>query len=249
MGTLTDFLQESDIHIYGRDIPEDSIKAGYNIGDLLNMPFLSGSWSQQLYIDKVLERAYLIAKHYPDSILSIYFHDRPESEVIPNIPRIVESVKKYKDKNQPSIQKIYTLIQSPECLCVHIRTGDRDVEEDFITLISKLSKQYKTVVLFSGILLFERYRKNADKKRVFLETINQILEKNTNIYIYLDDPDEHLCLMSAAHNLLVHKGGFSALGYIVSTGNLFITKYFPHQFNINFTKNVEMRHVLLDLPQ
>lgn len=248
MGTLTNLLQESDIQIFGHDIPEDTVKAGYNIGDLLNMPFLTGSWSQRLFKHKVLGRAHLIANEYPDSILAIYYSERPEPESIPNIPRIVGSVKKYLDKNQLSFQKIYTLVQSPQCLCVHIRSGDRDVEDDFIRLISKLSRQYETVVLFSGILLFERYRNNNAKKQVFLETINKILKKHTNIYIYLDNPDEHLCLMSVAHNLLLHKGGFSALGYIVSTGNLFTTKYFGHQFAKVFAEIVEMRHVLLELP-
>ena len=248
MRSLKKILLESDVYIYGHHIPQDPISGGYNIGDLLNMPFLGGSWSQQLFTDKVLERTYLIADEYPDSILSIYCRSRPKSESVPNIPRIVESVKKYRDMNLASFKKIDTLVQSPECLCVHVRSGDIDVEQDFITLISKLSEQYETVVIFSGILLFEKYRKSDAKKRYFLESINQILGKNTNIYIYLDNPDEHFCLMSVAHNLLLHQGGFSALGYIISTKNLFITKYFTHRTSNAFTENVEMRHILLDLP-
>ena len=36
-----------DIEIYGnRTINEDPINAGYNLGDLLNMPFLYGIWEQ-----------------------------------------------------------------------------------------------------------------------------------------------------------------------------------------------------------
>jgi hypothetical protein len=55
--------------------------------------------------------------------------------------------------------------------------------------------------------------------------MNKILERNENIYLHMDSPDNHLAIMRKASNLLLHKGGFSMLGYIVATGNVFITAF------------------------
>ena len=56
--------------------------------------------------------------------------------------------------------------------------------------------------------------------------------------------------MSRAKNLLLHKGGFSCIGYIVSTGTLFITAHLSSNINhINFKNNIQKHHYLLELPK
>ena len=69
-----------DIEIYGnRTILEDPINAGYNLGDLLNMPFLYGVWEQNPHGGKErLYRMNIIGKAYPGTILSNYIQERPE---------------------------------------------------------------------------------------------------------------------------------------------------------------------------
>jgi hypothetical protein len=78
-----------DIEIFGKtEIKEDPINAGYNLGDLLNMPFLYGVWEQNPHGGKErLDRMNIIGKAYPGSILSNYISDRPEDEPIPNMER------------------------------------------------------------------------------------------------------------------------------------------------------------------
>jgi hypothetical protein len=74
--------------------------------------------------------------------------------------------------------------------------------------------------------------------------MNIILSQGSNIYIYLNNADVHLSLMSKASNLLLHRGGYSALGSIVSTGNLFITKQFYHAFQKNWIDKVNKPYTL-----
>jgi UDP-N-acetylenolpyruvoylglucosamine reductase len=80
----------------------------------------------------------------------------------------------------------------------------------------------------------------------FKNTFNSILEKNDNIFIYLDQQDVHIMIMANASNLLLHKGGFSAIGSIVSTGQLFITHLFTHNFHPIWKKLVNKPCEMLD---
>ena len=236
-----------DINIYGNpEIKEDPIHAGYNLGDLLNMPYLYGVWEQNPHGGKErLERMNIIGNAYPESILSNYISERPEEEVVPNIERIVNATNKYIYKNAKPLEEIFKKVEDPKCLCVHVRCGDLLVEDEYIEKIAEFSQKYETVILLSGINMDEHYLEDHLKKCNFRHFMNKILERNENIVLHLDSPDNHLAIMRNAANLLLHKGGFSMLGYIVATGNVFTTELLdPAITHPNFQREVPVKHII-----
>jgi hypothetical protein len=257
MKVITGILNPEDIEIYGFHIPEDGRGAGYNIGDLLNMPHLADCWDAHPHHTREdLERMYLIGEKYVGSVLGYYIESRPSSEVVPYIPRVLGAVRKYAEKNRHKwthigidADKIHVLdevnlsdkihvldevnlsdkihvldeVSDKENICVHIRSGDKEVEPEFLDLIADLSQTYKKVYIMSGLHLDQYYTHDEEKVARFQQTMNNILGRNKNIRLVLAEPDEHLSLMFAAANLLIHKGGFSVLGSIVNQGQLYVT--------------------------
>ena len=249
MSELKRNLVFEDIVIYDKEIEfsKDDRKAGYNIGNLLNMPYLSGQWNQCPHNDEVaLKRMNLVADLCKDSILYYYCLDRPENEKVPYVPRIVDSVKKYLD--HPSFKEkkeLLEMVKDEKCLCVHIRSGDLNVEEDYVQIIEKLSHKFEKVILLGGIHLDEYFKDHHRKTVDFVNQMNMILNKNTNIYVYLDKPDHHLCIMHLAANLLVHKGGFSCLGSLICSGKLYVTSRFEFANHPNWIENTGKRKYYL----
>jgi len=238
-------LNYYDIEIYGnRTITEDPINAGYNLGDLLNMPFLYGVWEQNPHGGKErLDRMNIIGKAYPGSILSNYIQERPYLEPVPNIERIVNATEKYIENNITNLQEIFQKVQNPTCLCVHVRCGDLLVEEEYIDKIVEFSQKYETVILLSGINMDEHYVDDHLKKCNFRFFMNKILERNDNIFLHQDIPDNHLAIMRKSANLLLHKGGFSMLGYIVATGKVYITNFLhPVVNHERFQREIQLKH-------
>jgi hypothetical protein len=130
---------------------------------------------------------------------------------------------------------------------VHVRSGDKDTENDFINLISRLSHKFKKIILLSGIHLDIHFRNNENKIQNFQKTINSILNHNNNIFIFLNSADVHLSIMSKASNLLLHKDGFSSLGSILSTGELFVTKYFYQINHPRWKSQVNKKYTFLHI--
>jgi hypothetical protein len=217
-------------------------KHGYNMGDILNMPYLSGQWEEHNWINS---KIYSKDEIYKDTIINLYCKDRIQDKIVPNIPRIIRSVDEFTEKYKSNFINIYNIVQNPNCMCVHVRSGDLELlNGGFISIIINLSKKYKYIILLSGIHSDEHFKKNDQKMQNFLRDINIILNQGSNIYIYLNNADVHLSIMSNASNLLLHRGGFSALGSIVSTGNLFITKQFYHAFSKNWIDKVNKPYTL-----
>lgn len=219
-------ISTDNIEIYGKQIETDAIGAGYNIGDLLNMPSLGGFWQATPHnTPGDVERLYQIGSLYTGSILSYYIEARPSDEIIPYEYRVLGAVDKYIDSfTRSTIPDWYSMVGQDDVLCVHIRCGDKEVEDDFIRLIIHQSQFYRQVFLFSGLHLDERFASNIQKKNCFQRAMNRLLElRNTSLI--LAPPDEHISMMRNAKNLLLHKGGFSAIGAIVCKGNVFITHY------------------------
>ena len=241
------FITYDDITIYDKDIYSDNRRAGYNIGDLLNMPSLHNIWNQCPHADKsMLYRMNNVGNCYENSILSLYCKNRNScDEIIPNIQLIKDVVLQFTNENKHNYIDIFNLIQEQTTLCVHVRNGDLDTEESYIDSIIRLSSNYKYVVLLTGIHLDETYKSTELKKQNILNTINSILQKNNNIYVYIDKQDVHLTLMMFASNLLVHKGGFSCLGSIVSMNNLFITQLFTYVKCSNWINLVNRKYILI----
>ena len=126
-------ITKEDIIKYDKIIEQDSRKAGYNLGDLLNMPHLNGAWISQPHASKdLLDRMNLLSKYYKDSILEYYCEERPENEYVPNINRIVNSVDKF---NKTINIDIINIIKNPNTLCIHLRNGDLDTEIEFKIII------------------------------------------------------------------------------------------------------------------
>ena len=71
--------------------------------------------------------------------------------------------------------------------------------------------------------------------------MNRILDKQGKFILIIDNADNHLSLMRNASNLLVHTGGFSALGAIVAKGNVFYTDSFSHVSMKNWKTHVDTK--------
>jgi hypothetical protein len=131
-----------------------------------------------------------------------------------------------------------------DTLIVHLRSGDKGlVEDEFINVIQKLQSTYSKIVILCGI------HHNSDRSHIFpsldqsIDNLKKSLHKLNlnikNVIIDTNEPDVHLCIMSKAKNLLLHKGGFSILGALLFTGNnLYITNLF-YAKNSNFLQHVK----------
>ena len=237
-------IEAENVEIYGSVLEDDHIGAGYNIGDLLNIPSLGGYWlanPHNSYED--LERLYKVGMYYQKSVLNYYIEARPPCEVVPYKHRVLGAVNKYILHSTDHLRTVLDTVNKADVLCVHVRCGDKPVEDDFIHLIESQSSLYRQVYIFSGLHLDERFATNTQKKSSFCNAMNRLLAK-PNISLIVASPDDHLSLMMYAANLLVHKGGFSALGIIVCRGCVFATKYMDILNSIWSTK-VDKKHVML----
>jgi hypothetical protein len=226
-------ITADDIIIYDKVIEND--RGGYNLGDLLNMPALLGLWDYTNPHGK--GRMNSLGKIYEYTILSYYCENRKDKDPIPDVKLINESVKNFTEHNRYLYEDILAVVKDTSTCCVHVRNGDCETEQYYINLIIELSDIFDTIILLSGVHSDEGFKKHDDKINNFVNTINSILNKKTNIYIYLNCADIHLSIMMNAANLLLHKGGYSCLGSIVSTGILFITDIF-HVVNCKLWKQL-----------
>ena len=219
--TLYDTIAPSDVVIYDKHIDADVRAAGYNIGDLLNMPYLAGQWEQCPHASQeMLDRMNLVGAAYENSILRKYTTQRNAGEKVPDIERIKACVGWFASENAGVLAGILGVVRDPGCVCVHVRSGDLDTEQAHIDRIARVSRLYARVIILAGVHLDERCRSHAAKIQNFVSTINTILRLNTNIRVHLAPPDVHLAVMMHAANLMVHKTGFSRLGAIVATGRV-----------------------------
>jgi hypothetical protein len=241
-------IDDEDIIITDKCVIKDTSNSGYNLGDLLNMPSLLGKWPQTPHCDAYqLFRMNTIGAGYENSILYNYCINRQSNdEIIPNVPLIIDSVNKFSKENLDKYTDIINIIKDPMNCCIHVRNGDCYTEDDFIQHIVNMSHKYKNVILLSGLHMEEQFQNNESKMLNFKNTFNSILGKNDNIFIYLDRPDVHIMIMANASNLLLHKGGFSGIGSIVSTGRLFVTKRFEYNFHPMWKKLVNKPCEMLD---
>jgi hypothetical protein len=198
----------------------------YNIGDLLNMPSYWAGWNRNPHDTQDVYNHYKeMCIKFINSILNNYCNLRTdETEPIPNIGRIRDSVDLYIKNNYNYLDNLIKKVQDPKTLCVHLRSGDKGIVEDsFINTINTLSNNYNKIIIFAGIHSDTRFNDLESSKNNLLTSISKIVI-NKDIEINLELADIHLCLMRRAHNLLIHKGGFSILGSILFSGtNLYAT--------------------------
>jgi hypothetical protein len=235
-------VSDQDIKIHDLDVKfTDKRQAGYNLGDLLNMPYLSDVWGETTG----RETMYSVAHTCKGSILNMYCRGKPKNETVPNIPRLVNSVQQYMKENQHHLHHVLNLARDDDCLCVHVRSGDLEVSSKYVRVIKDLSKRFRTVIILGGVHLDQHFRSHQEKIQNFKREMNQILAQGDNLYFYPDVPDVHLCLMRVAKHLLVHHGGFSALGAIVSTGQLYVTSEFNHVMCHNWVNIINKKYQLV----
>lgn len=241
---LLSLLSEEDIELY----VDDSInKYGYNLGDFLNAPYYMGLWNQSPHhSQELLERLNKMGQNYPKTILGLYCDKRPNNEKVPSLPRLKYATGLFLQNNMDNIKEIYDMVTDPFTLCVHVRTGDTGLVSDFfIDVIYQLSLKYKRVILFTGIHADQSWKKLDISKNNCVTSINTILSKNTNIFVYMDNPDIHLSLFSVAKNLLLHKTGFSILASFVATGNVFVTDEFTASTQQLWLREINTKKVIL----
>jgi hypothetical protein len=237
---VTEPITEDAIEIFGVEIEEDGRAAGYAIGDMLNMPALGGYWP--FHNPELVQRLYLVAPYYPNSIAQYYIENRPHNEPVPYLPRVQGAVRRYIESN-PSLERdaMIAKVDRDDVLCVHVRTGDRDTEPEFLRYVIECTQRYKQVYLFSGLHLDQYVKTNDIKKQNFLKAINPLLHI-PNVTLVMADPDVHIALMSNARHFLAHKGGFSAIGAIVCKGTVYISQLME-TVNNHWAKHVDVPHV------
>jgi hypothetical protein len=213
------------------------------------MPYYWANWQQVPHADtNMLNIALNTAHKNPDTIVEIYYRERPETEKIPNLNRLNNAVNKYINLNKILDLEISSIIQHENTLCVHLRSGDYGIiSNDFTKIVFDFSKKFKKVIILFGL---NRSRdlnidseNNIKSKNNLHISLNNLLNMNNNIYAYDDIPDVHICLMSIASNLLLHKGGFSIIGSFINNNNIFITNEFFAKNSEKWKKEVKNKKI------
>jgi len=226
-------------------------ETGYNIGDLLNMPHYWANWSQTPHADKnMLNVALNTAKNNPESILGLYYKSRNDDEPIPNLPRLNYIVETFANTNNIVNFEIISIVKNIKNLCVHLRSGDYGIISDnFLNKILTLSNKFEKVIILCGLNrsrdLDPNSETNIKSKNNLYQSLNKLLNMNNNIFIYIDVPDIHICLMHLASNLLLHKGGFSVIGSFINNNNIFITNEFFPINNIKWRNEVKGKNIII----
>lgn len=243
------YITLEDIHIYDIDIKYGT--TGYNIADLLNMPYYWAGWPQNPHLNEIyLNVAKNTAMNNTTTILGKYYLSRnDDNEKIPNLPRLIDVIDKYIEEQNIINNDIYNLINDDNVLFVHVRSGDYGiVSEHYINTIYNLSLKFAKIILMSGVNrgidhTDENSINNIHKRNNLVISFNNILKKNNNIYVYLAEPDLHISVMRLCKNLLVHFGGYSVMGTMICNGNIYYTQELPCINNENWLNIVKNKNI------
>lgn len=243
-------VAENDIVFYESrfDFSHDTSNVGYNIGDLLNIPYLGHRWDQNPYHHSQIEldRFYVIARICKGSILDRYVSSRPTWEPIPNVKRLCQCTDEYILDNRQYLEPILNMVKEKDTLTVHVRTGDMRMDDFYIQDINTLASNFKTVIILAGIHLDTITLDHQGKVNTFLENTNSILQSNDKIYAYIDIPDVHISMMRKASHLLVYRGGFSGIGAAVAQGKVYATSRFYHAGTPRWTEQVPKQITIIN---
>ncbi len=238
----------------------------YNLGDMLNMPSYSRLYKWPL--DNVVKktRAYNVSLIGKKTLLGFYFskyEDYDNSRLIldgsryPNVThlhRAVAEYGKYNEKYSPPIVHLAEMKKN-DTLLVHIRSGDfggigLNFTIEIITITKK--ENFHHVILMSGAHNDTRWGAQMNNSATVidfeihhLKSLLMASKINTTVH-YGTNPDHDMYLMSKASNLLIHRGGYSVLGAIICSGNVFVPRSMDYyQLSDEFKQLIKLPHYLL----
>ena len=227
-----DFISLTDgVYLSDNDCTDESNSKCYyyyNLGNLFNIPIYTvinyKDWYNSFISNRLLYRH--INKYFPGTILSKYIN---------SIPR--ENLTLDKFFNQELLRKIvidYANINNIKKyqLVIHLRFGDmgddntNKISKSINNLIEKIKFKQKlhTIKIVCGVHKNNTFLNN---KNIILnktmEKYNEIVHKinqkyNINIIHEPNTVDNDLASMAIADYLLIHRGTFSYLGALISSG-------------------------------
>mmetsp|Transcript_12661 Transcript_12661/g.30911 ORF Transcript_12661/g.30911 Transcript_12661/m.30911 type:complete len:347 (+) Transcript_12661:378-1418(+) len=247
---------------------ENILPYGYNIGDLMNMPsylldngFPRSGWEYSLTSGR--EAAVSI----PDSIIGIYgrlenfekcytllvnniTQNRRPCAIFPIIRTLKQSVAVWGMMNAKKSGEVNARL-GEDVLLVHIRSGDKGrIEKSYFSAIQSVSKLFKKTIVISGVHTDTRYGNISESKTTVHSDVASLQQVIRNLEFFEGSPDAHIFMMQHASHLLVHKGGFSALGALLNEGGkVYHTHLFEEAFNISLFENLRRsRNTTTDVP-
>eukprot|EP00584_Thalassiosira_punctigera_P011873 CAMPEP_0172551786 /NCGR_PEP_ID=MMETSP1067-20121228/41019_1 /TAXON_ID=265564 ORGANISM="Thalassiosira punctigera, Strain Tpunct2005C2" /NCGR_SAMPLE_ID=MMETSP1067 /ASSEMBLY_ACC=CAM_ASM_000444 /LENGTH=181 /DNA_ID=CAMNT_0013339621 /DNA_START=485 /DNA_END=1030 /DNA_ORIENTATION=+ len=128
-----------------------------------------------------------------------------------------------------------------DVLLVHMRSGDLGrIGEYFSSCIKAASKSFRKIVVISGVHSDTRYSSKNESWANLLSDVDSLkLSVSLEFYPH-NDPDTHLYMMQNAKHLLVHRGGFSAIGALINRGTVYLSQTFL-SFNISLFENMSQK--------
>jgi hypothetical protein len=214
---------------------------GYCIGDLMNMPSLMSPPRFPTHgVKRLIDAAHTVAQLNPTTFIGIYYNVYNKSCPIPYIPKVHWAINEYGRRKYRSDSESLSLVRNETTLLVHVRSGDRGaISTSYKSHIMKLSSSFETICLIGGVHADRLSAPENVSKANLNDDFNNItatlsgLGKRVHVRT-TKLPDDDFYLMYSAANLLVHKGGFSAIGGLVCKGRVF----FANELKV-YTRNPE----------
>jgi len=138
--------------------------------------------------------------------------------------------------------------QDNNTLVIHFRSGDSPSHPDdfrrFTSVVAKLAKSFSRTIILGGIHADFRYyslEASVAGSQAEYELLSAaIQEAGSQVTLQLDSAaDEDMLVMYHARHLLVHRGGFSALGALLCQGTVYYTDMLAHP-----NKSVRFRNMM-----
>ena len=223
---------------------------GYNLGDLLNMPSFIKPY-QSVWppggSKELREVAIAIRDSHPNSIVGRYFHNTSAlGGRLPDAVHLRSVVYSYGQSISVSLDKyLATTIDNPSTLLVHIRSCDKNLlHKTFLNYARHLSFRFEHFVLMGQChndTRFSSVNTALKNLKMSFDLMARSISHETTVSLFpRGTADDHLFAMSRATNLLVHRGGFSALGALTCRGNVFFSRDMSA-----FTENHEFMNLVL----
>eukprot|EP00121_Abeoforma_whisleri_P001595 Awhi_evm1s1424 len=151
------------------------------------------------------------------------------------------------------LRDFVSLVQKPTTLTVHLRSGDKGtIGEGYGQIIRRMSKRFTDILFIGGVHSTGKFRSIEQSEKTLSKDTNMIRrliygsQKNTGNNTNIEIPELHfrlsapspthgnsylsrnadfdIYLFKKASSLLVHRGGYSALGALLNENTVFYDK-------------------------